>query len=324
MISLNEIKAPVKQNLVEFEGIFKNSIKSKAPLLDKIVNYILKQKGKQIRPLFVFLTAKMVGEINKSTYTAASLIELLHSATLIHDDVVDDSNERRGFFSINALWKNKIAVLVGDYFLSKGLLVALDNNEFELLKIVSNAVQEMSEGELLQIEKSRMLNVDEDVYFEIIRKKTASLIASCCACGASSVSKDPEITRKMKEFGELVGIAFQIKDDLLDFESPIKTGKPSGMDIKEKKLSLPIIYMLNNMSMLERRKTMHIIKKHNDEPAKVQQVIEKVKNSKGIDYSFEKMNQYKEKALAILAEFKDCEAKNSLEQLVRFTIERSY
>ena len=324
MISLNEIKAPVKQNLVEFEGIFKSSIKSKAPLLDTIVNYILKQKGKQIRPLFVFLTAKMVGEINKSTYTAASLIELLHSATLIHDDVVDDSNERRGFFSINALWKNKIAVLVGDYFLSKGLLVALDNNEFELLKIVSNAVQEMSEGELLQIEKSRMLNVDEDVYFEIIRKKTASLIASCCACGASSVSNDPEITRKMKEFGEYVGIAFQIKDDLLDFESPIKTGKPSGMDIKEKKLSLPIIYMLNNMSLLERRKTMHIIKKHNDDPAKVQQVIEKVKNSKGIDYSFEKMNQYKEKALAILAEFKDGEAKNSLEQLVRFTIERSY
>jgi octaprenyl-diphosphate synthase len=182
----------------------------------------------------------------------------------------------------------------------------------------------MSEGELLQIEKSRMLNVDEDVYFEIIRKKTASLIASCCACGASSVSNDPEITSKMKQFGELVGIAFQIKDDLLDFESPIKTGKPSGMDIKEKKLSLPIIYMLNNMSLLERRKTMHIIKKHNDEPIKVQQIIEKVKNSKGIDYSFEKMNQYKEKALAILAEFKDCEAKNSLEQLVRFTIERSY
>lgn len=324
MISLNEIKAPVNQNMKEFEVIFKNSIKSKAPLLDKIVNYILKQKGKQIRPLFVFLTAKMIGEINNSSYTAASLIELLHSATLIHDDVVDDSNERRGFFSINALWKNKIAVLVGDFLLSKGLLVALDNNEFELLKIVSNATKEMSEGELLQIEKSRMLNIDEEIYFEIIRKKTASLISSCCACGAASVTTDSETIAMMKSFGEFVGIAFQIKDDLLDFESSAKTGKPSGVDIKEKKLSLPIIYMLNNMNYLERRKIMNLIKNHNDEPAKVQFVIDCVKKSKGIDYSFDKMNEFKEKALKILNNFPDCEAKSSLEKLVRFTIERSY
>jgi octaprenyl-diphosphate synthase len=324
MISLTDIKAPVKKNMDEFDDIFKLSIKSKVPLLDKIVRYILKQKGKQIRPLFVFLTAKMIGEINKSTYTAASLIELLHSATLIHDDVVDDSNQRRGFFSINALWKNKIAVLVGDFMLSKGLLVALENDEFELLKIVSNATKEMSEGELLQIEKSRFLNIDEAVYFEIIRKKTASLIASCCACGASSVTKDTEIINKMKEFGECVGIAFQIKDDLLDFESPSKTGKPSGVDIKEKKLSLPIIYMLNNMSFLEKRKIMTIIKNHNDEASKVQYVINRVKESQGIDYSFKKMTEYKERALGILAEFENCDAKNSLEQLVRFTIERSY
>ncbi len=324
MISLDEIKAPVKKNMEEFDEIFKQSIKSKVPLLDKIIRYILKQKGKQVRPLFVLLTAKMIGEINKSTYIAASLIELLHSATLIHDDVVDDSNERRGFFSINALWKNKIAVLAGDFMLSKGLLVSLENEEFDLLKIVSNATKEMSEGELLQIEKSRFLNIDEDVYFEIIRKKTASLIASCCACGASSVTKEIDIIQKMKEFGEYVGIAFQIKDDLLDFESPSKTGKPSGVDIKEKKLSLPIIYMLNNMSFLEKREIMAIIKHNNDNKSKVDYVIKLVKESNGIEYSYKKMNEYKEKALNILLGFENGAAKSSLEQLVRFTIERSY
>ncbi len=297
-------------------------MKSNVPLLDIITRYILKRKGKQMRPMFVFLAADIHGQIGDSTYVAASLIELLHTATLVHDDVVDDSNERRGFFSINALWKNKVAVLVGDYLLSKGLLLSLDNNEFQLLKIVSEATREMSEGELLQIEKARKLDVDEDVYFEIIRKKTASLIASCCASGAASVKADESIIKKMKDFGEKVGIAFQIKDDLFDYESSNKTGKPNGIDIKEQKMTLPLIYMLNQAGRSEKRKVVNIIKNHNTNPEKVRQVIDMVNQGGGIEYARQKMMEYHDEALGILAEFPENPSRNALRDLVNYTIER--
>lgn len=297
-------------------------MKSNVALLDIITRYILKRKGKQMRPMFVFLTAGMVGEISESTYTAASLIELLHTATLVHDDVVDDSNERRGFFSINALWKNKVAVLVGDYLLSKGLLLSLNNNEFELLKIVSDATREMSEGELLQIEKARKLDVDEEIYFEIIRKKTASLIASCCASGAASAGASAEIVQKMKTFGEKVGIAFQIKDDLFDYESSNKTGKPNGIDIKEQKMTLPLIYLLNNASRSEKRKIVNIVKNHNTDAEKVGYVINTANHSGGIEYARKKMSEYHTASLEILDEFPDSEIKTALKDLVDFTIER--
>jgi octaprenyl-diphosphate synthase len=322
MISLDEIKKPISENIDYFEKKFKKSMQSSVPLLDIITRYIIKSKGKQIRPMFVFLSAKICGEINESTYRAASLIELLHTATLVHDDVVDDSNERRGFFSINALWKNKIAVLVGDFLLSKGLLLALDNNDFNLLKIVSNAVKEMSEGELLQIEKARHLDIKEDVYYEIIRKKTASLIASCCASGAASVNTSEEIISKMHQFGEYIGIAFQIKDDLFDYEKSRDTGKPNGIDIKEQKMTLPLIYMLNNINYLEKRKVIYTIKNHHNNPSKVAELIEKVNISGGIEYANSKMEEYKNKALAILSEMPESESKTSMEQLVYFTINR--
>jgi len=324
MASLDNIKAPVKNELEEFNRMFGESIKSSTFLLDKIIKYILKQKGKQIRPLFVFLSAKLLGEINKSTYTAASLIELLHTATLIHDDVVDDSYERRGFLSLNAIWKNKISVLAGDYLLSKGLILALENQDYYQLKIVSDAVKEMSEGELLQIEKSRFLNMSEAVYFEIIRKKTASLISSCCACGASSVTDDKEKIELLRKFGELAGIAFQIKDDLLDFEQTGKTGKPAGMDLKEKKLSLPVIFMLNNMGLIEKRKMANIIKNHGDNKEKLNLLIEKIKKSGGMEYATDKMNVYKNEALEILKSFPKSETNDSLQNLVKFIIERTY
>ena len=322
MSRLTDIKEPISEHLDVFEKKFRASMKSSVPLLDIITRYILKRKGKQMRPMFVFLSADIHGQISDSTYVAASLIELLHTATLVHDDVVDDSNERRGFFSINALWKNKVAVLVGDYLLSKGLLLSLDNNEFQLLKIVSEATREMSEGELLQIEKARKLDVDEAVYFEIIRKKTASLIASCCASGAASVKADESTVKKMKSFGEKVGIAFQIKDDLFDYESSNKTGKPNGIDIKEQKMTLPLIYLLNQSGRSEKRKVVNIIKNHNTNPEKVRQVIDLVNQGGGIEYARQKMKEYHDEALGILEEFPESPSRNSLRDLVNYTIER--
>lgn len=321
-MTVNEIKAPIAKEMEEFELKFKSSMKSSVPLLDKITHYIIKRKGKQLRPMFVFLSAKVCGEMNDSSYRAASLIELLHTATLVHDDVVDDSNERRGFFSVNALWKNKIAVLVGDFLLSRGLLLSIDNKDFHLLGLVSNAVREMSEGELLQIEKARKLDIDESVYYDIIRKKTASLIASCCACGAASVTSDEKIIEKMKSFGEAVGIAFQIKDDLFDYGDGSNIGKPTGIDIKEKKMTLPLIYALNNASFSDKRKIIHIVKNNNNDPKKVAEVIDFVVKSGGIEYAEKEMNKYKIKALEILSAFPDSPAKNALDGLVKYTTER--
>jgi octaprenyl-diphosphate synthase len=322
MSTLNDIKKPIQQHLNEFEARFKISMHSSVPLLNKVTQYILKRKGKQMRPMFVMLAADICGKINDSTYHAASLIELLHTATLVHDDVVDDSNERRGFFSINALWKNKIAVLVGDYLLSRGLLLSIENNEFELLKIVSEATREMSEGELLQIEKARRLDICEDIYFEIIRKKTASLIASCCACGASSVKANPEVVDKMHRFGEYVGIAFQIKDDLFDYEKSNATGKPNGIDIKEQKMTLPLIFLLENSNFFDKKRLIHTIKHHHQNPEKVAEVIKKVNQSGGIEYAYQRMMEYQNKALDILNEFPDSPSKQAMQQLVIFTTER--
>ncbi len=324
MLTIDQIKTPIASYIEEFEKHFRASMKSPVPLLNTITRYIIKRKGKQMRPMFVFFSAKVCGEVNQSTFHAASLIELLHTATLIHDDVVDDSNERRGFFSLNALWKNKIAVLVGDYLLSRGLLLSLEYEEYHLLKIVSNATREMSEGELLQIEKARKLDIEEPVYFEIIRKKTASLIASCCAAGAASVGADAETIEKMRLFGEYVGIAFQIKDDLFDYEKSLETGKPNGSDIKEKKMTLPLIYMLNNMTWSEKRRAMNIVRRHNNEPQKVAELIATVNNSGGIKYATEKMREYQQKAIALLNTMPESDSRCSLEQLVMFTTERKH
>lgn len=322
MLTIDNIKKPIAHEMDLFETKFKESMKSQVPLLDKITHYIIKRKGKQIRPMFVFLSAKMVGTNNESTYRAASLIELLHTATLVHDDVVDDSYERRGFFSINALWKNKIAVLVGDYLLSRGLLLSVDNSEYKLLQIVSNSVREMSEGELLQIEKARRLDISEDIYFDIIRQKTASLIASCCAAGVCSVGASEDVVATFKKFGEYVGIAFQIKDDLFDYGSGEDIGKPVGIDVQEKKLTLPIIYALNNSSFLEKRKAINIIKNHNTEEDRVAELFAYVRQKGGIHYAEQKMTEYKNKALELLKPFADNEYKQSLIDLVNFTIER--
>ena len=319
---VEQIKAPVKNEMETFELKFRASMKSTVPLLDKITHYIVKRKGKQLRPMFVFLSARLCGEINESTYRAASLIELLHTATLVHDDVVDDSNLRRGFFSVNALWKNKIAVLVGDYLLSRGLLLAVDNGDFHLLQIVSNAVREMSEGELLQIEKARRLDIEETVYFDIITKKTASLIASCCGAGAASVNSGDEKITQMKTFGEYVGVAFQIKDDLFDYAHNSNIGKPTGIDIKEKKMTLPLIRALQQASFFEKRRIIDIVKNNNNNPEKVKEVIDFVLKSDGIKYAEEKMHEYKNKALQILSVFPDSPAKSSLHQLVNYSIER--
>ena len=322
MTSIKNIQAPIAIEMNEFESKFRDSMKSSVPLLDKITHYIVKRKGKQIRPMFVFLSAKLCNGINDSTFRAASLIELLHTATLVHDDVVDDANMRRGFFSINALWKNKIEVLVGDFLLSKGLLLSVDNKDFELLQIVSNAVREMSEGELLQIEKARKLDIEESIYFEIIRQKTASLIASCCASGAASSGASKEDIKKMHDFGEKVGIAFQIKDDLFDYGSGENIGKPTGIDIKEKKMTLPLIFCLNNASRSDKRRIINIIKNENENPKKVAEVIDFVINNGGIPYAQKAMEKYKQQALDILNTFPDGDAKTSLEGLVRFTTER--
>jgi octaprenyl-diphosphate synthase len=320
--TIDQIKAPIAAHMDLFEDRFRDSMRSTVPLLDKITNYIVKRKGKQMRPMFVFLSAQVIGQVNDSTYRAAALIELLHTATLVHDDVVDDSNERRGFFSVNALWKNKIAVLIGDYLLSKGLLLSLDNNDFHLLKIVSEAVREMSEGELLQIEKARKLDISEEVYYEIVRQKTASLIASCCACGSASVgAKDEEISR-MKNFGSLTGIAFQIKDDLFDFGSGDEIGKPTGIDIKEKKMTLPLIYALNNSSYLEKRRVISLVKNNHEDPNAVAEVIRFVIKKEGLIYAEKIMNEYKERAIRELHFFPVTDSRNSLEQLVEYTTNR--
>ncbi|MBC8045677.1 MAG: polyprenyl synthetase family protein [Fimbriimonadaceae bacterium] len=296
-------------------------MKSNVPLLDRVMYYIVQRKGKQVRPMFVLLSAKLCGEISERTYTAASLIELLHTATLVHDDVVDDAHERRGFFSINALWKNKIAVLVGDYLLAKGLLLSLDRKEHRMLKITSTAVKEMSEGELMQIEKARRLDIKEDIYYEIIRKKTASLIAAACSAGAASASDNENTIEQLRLFGEYIGIAFQIKDDLLDYGND-EIGKPRGIDIKERKMTLPLIYCLNNSDRPAKRKIINIVKNHNTDKNKVQEVITMVKQSGGIEYAINKMLEYQQKAFYILNAFPQSESSVVLEKLVRFTTER--
>ena len=322
MSSLDLIKSPIIEELKRFEPVFKSSMRSNKKLLNIIINYIIKTKGKQLRPTIVFLTAKMLGEINKSTHHAAALIELMHTATLVHDDVVDEANKRRGVFSINALWKNKVSVLVGDYLLAKGLLLAVDNDEFDLLRIVSLSVKDMSEGELLQIEKSRKLDITEEIYFEIIRKKTASLISSCAAIGAKSVGADNKTVERLSLFGENLGIAFQIKDDIFDYQNNNKIGKPTGNDLKEQKLTLPVIYALEKATNSEKRKIISIIKNHNKEPKKVKQVIDFAIKNNGLEYSIKKMIDYKNKAIQILNEFPDNEAKTALINLSEFVAER--
>ena len=318
---LKQIQAPIATEMTDFEKKFRSFMKSKVKLLDHITSYIVKRKGKQMRPMFVFLTAGVTGGINESTYRGAALIELLHTATLVHDDVVDDANYRRGFFSVNALWKNKIAVLVGDYLLSRGLLLSVDNNDFDLLKVVSNAVREMSEGELLQIAKARNLDITEDVYYTIIRQKTASLIASCCAVGALTAGSDEETVEKMRDFGEKVGMAFQIKDDLFDYGED-EVGKPVGIDIKEKKMTLPLIYALNHADWSDKKRIIYLVRNKNENKKAVNQVIEFVKGSGGLDYAQEVMNRYFQEALDILQGLPDSSYKQSLENLVRYTIER--
>jgi len=313
----------LQEELVIFERKFKDAMKSQVPLLDRIMRFIVNRKGKQLRPMFVLLSAKLCGPINDPAYRAASLVEILHTATLVHDDVVDESLERRKFFSTYALWKTKISVLVGDYLFSKGLLLSLDHDDFRILQLLSDAVRKISEGELLQLEKSRSLNLSEDVYFEIIRNKTASLLASSCAAGAFATSKDEALTEKMRQFGEKVGIAFQIKDDLFDYGSE-EIGKPTGNDIKEKKLTLPLIYTLNNIDKATRRELIYIIKNKNKDHEKVQYVIKKVTEAGGIEYATKKMNTYRDEALAILHTFEDNDSRKGLEELVRYTTDRKY
>ena len=322
MSEIKEIKKPIVDEMNLFENKFKKSLKTTVPLLDKIMHYIIKRKGKQMRPMFVFLCAKLFGETKESAYTAASLIELLHTATLVHDDVIDESNFRRGVFSINALWKNKISVLVGDFLLSRGLLLAVEKNEFELLKIVSHAVKDMSEGELLQIEKTRKLNITEEVYFEIIRKKTATLISACCAAGASSSQTNSENISQMKIFGEKVGIAFQIKDDLFDYTQSPLIGKPTGLDIREKKMTLPLIHTLNQVNKKEKSFIINTIKNDSKNSKKVEQIINLVKENKGLEFAENKMNEYYSESIKILEKFDDNEAKDSLKKLVEFVVKR--
>lgn len=316
-------QAILHDELAAFDKKFREAVKSQVPLLDRIMRFIVNRKGKQLRPMFVLLSAKLCGPVNESTYRTASLVELLHTASLVHDDVVDESPERRGFFSTYALWKSKVSVLVGDYLLAKGMLLSLDNDDYRILQILSQAVKQMSEGELLQMEKSRTLNLREDIYFEIITNKTASLLASACSAGAYSSSQNETIAEKMRLFGEKTGIAFQIKDDLFDYGSEA-VGKPTGNDIKEKKLTLPLIYTLNNADKSTRRRIIHIIKNDNRNPLKVQEVINIVKDAGGIQYAEQKMMQYRDEALSILDEFDNKEVRNGLEELVRFTTDRKF
>ena len=321
---IEKIKEPISYEMELFEKKFRLSMSSKVALLNRITHYIVNRKGKQMRPMFVFLSAKMVsnGQLSERTYRGASVIELIHTATLVHDDVVDDSNQRRSFFSINALWKNKIAVLVGDFLLSKGLLVCIDNNDFDLLKIISVAVREMSEGELLQIEKARTLDITEEVYYDIIRQKTATLIAACCSLGAASVkpnSNDVEILRK---FGELIGMAFQIKDDLFDYGTR-KIGKPTGIDIKEQKMTLPLIYTINNCTSKEKNWIVNSIKRHNNDQRRVKELIELVKNKGGLDYAIQKMKYFQSEALELIKNYPESHYKDALVMMVNYVIERN-
>lgn len=322
MGELSKIKLPVTEELNHFNDLFSKTMKSKVPLLNIITNYVLKRKGKQIRPLLVFLTAKALGQINSSTYTAATLIELLHTATLVHDDVVDDSFERRGFLSINALWKSKIAVLLGDFLLARGLAISVETKEYDILEITNDAVKEMIEGELLQIQKARKLNISEDEYFKIIRKKTATLIAACTACGARSITTDQNTINKMKEFGLKIGTAFQIKDDLFDYEKTTITGKPKGNDIQEKKLTLPLIVSLDKADASERKKILKLINKKSSKRLTYSKIYDFVHKNGGIEYGREKMTEHKNQALAILDDFPSNEALESLKMLVNFVIER--
>lgn len=320
---VEQIKDPIRVEMELFEKKFHDAMSSKVALLNRITYYIVNRKGKQMRPMFVFLVAKMIskGEVNERTYRGAAVIELIHTATLVHDDVVDDSNRRRGFFSINALWKNKIAVLVGDYLLSKGLLLSIDNGDFDLLKIISVAVREMSEGELLQIEKARRLDITEEVYYEIIRQKTATLIAACCSLGACSVAPESQEVEKMRKFGELIGMAFQVKDDLFDYtDGPI--GKPTGIDIKEQKMTLPLIYALNQSDKSERKWLINSVKRHNKDKRRVREVIQYVKQKGGMEYAESKMLDFQQQALAILEDFEESSYKASLKQMVNYVIER--
>ena len=323
MSKISQIQAPVEQEMKQFSSHFRKVLKSDVSLLDTIMRYIVKRKGKQMRPLFVYLVAKVYGGCTEKTDTAAALIELLHTASLVHDDVVDESPKRRGFFSIQALWKKKVAVLVGDYLLAKGLLTAVDAEAFDLLKITSRAVREISEGELLQIEKSRKLDITEEVYFEIIRRKTASLIAACCATGAASTGASEEEVEKMWSFGEKVGLAFQIKDDLLDLGDGTRIGKPTGVDIKEKKLTLPLIHTLNTYDSANRRRLLKLIRKAPNDPEAVNAVMSEVLEGLGMDYARGKMNDLRDEAVALLNRFENTEAKKSLIALLDFTIERN-
>jgi octaprenyl-diphosphate synthase len=321
MASVKQIMAPVTSEMMEFENRFRASMKSKTPMLDKITHYIIRRKGKQMRPMFIFLTAKMLGKINDKTYDGATLVELLHTASLVHDDVVDDANERRGFFSINALWKNKIAVLVGDYMLSKVLLLSIEKNNIHLLEVVARAVKEMSEGELLQIEKARKLDITEEVYFDVIRKKTASLISTCCELGALSVGRLDQ-RENMREFGELIGISFQLKDDIFDYGEPGQIGKPTGLDIRERKMTLPLIHVLSNAPKNIKKELINIIKNHNENPKKVKNAVNLVIEYGGIDYAHTKMLEYKEKALRLIKDIPHSDSKESVIGLVEYTTNR--
>lgn len=320
---VSQIKDPIRFEMELFESKFRDSMSSKVALLNRITHYIVNRKGKQMRPMFVFLTAKMLnnGDVNDRTYRGASVIELIHTATLVHDDVVDESNKRRGFFSINALWKNKIAVLVGDYLLSKGLLLSIDNSDFDLLRIISVAVREMSEGELLQIEKARRLDITEDVYYDIIRQKTATLIAACCSLGACSVKPNSADVETFRKFGELCGMAFQIKDDLFDYGSAA-IGKPTGIDIKEQKMTLPLIHVLNVCSAKEKKWLINSIKNHNKDKKRVKEVIAFVKEKGGLTYAVEKMLAYRNEALVLLKDYPTSEYKASLELMVNYVVDR--
>ena len=322
MSSVDIILSPIKSEMAEFEVRFKDSMQSDVSLLEKINHYIIKRKGKQVRPMFVFLCAKMLGENADKTYDAAILIELLHTATLVHDDVVDDANERRGSFSVNAIWKNKIAVLVGDFMLSKILLLSLEKENTELLKIIAKSVKDMSEGELLQIEKARLLDITEEIYYDVIKKKTASLISSCCEIGAASVNSNIEMRNKMKAFGEKVGLAFQIKDDIFDYGVNANIGKPTGTDIRERKLTLPIIYVLNNSNKEIRKELINIIKNHNESKSHIKRAVDIVVNNGGIDYANKQMNKFAEKALNLLSDIPESEYKTALTELVNYTINR--
>lgn len=320
-MTVDDITRPIVSELDDFEQVLRENLQSNAPLLDKITHYIVKRKGKQVRPMFLLLVAKMLGEINNKTHQAASLVEILHTATLVHDDVVDDANERRGFYSINALWKNKIAVLVGDYFLSKILLLSIEKDNVDILRVVAKAVQEMSEGELLQIEKARKLDITEEIYFEVIRQKTASLISCVCEAAAVSVGREEERER-MRKFGELIGIAFQIKDDIFDYGTPDDIGKPTGLDIREQKMTLPLIYVMNTVSKDLKKELRYIVKNQNENSQQVKRAVSIVVEHGGIAYAYEKMMAYKNEALELIKDFPDSPAKQSLIGLVEYTVER--